>query len=50
LALSTPTLYGLRSVLQSLIELRGALNSIDSALRADLSWRPLALITITSAG
>jgi len=49
-ACSKPAPYGLNSVLDALIAVRDALNSIGSALRPNLSWWPRALPAITSAG
>ena len=50
LALSKPALYGLTSVLDALIALRGVLDSIGNALRDGLIWRQTALPAIASIG
>jgi len=46
LAFSKPALYGLNSVLDALIALRDALDSVGSALRTGLSWRQFTLLAI----
>ena len=46
LAFSKPALYGLNSVLDALIALRDALDSVGSALRTGLSWRQFTLPAI----